>query len=128
MSIEFILDGRNVTAEPGQTILEVARANGIKIPTLCREQRISKTTSCFVCVVRDKKTGRFMPSCAAMPAPGQAEDIIAAGGIVIANILKLRESDRQNIYFVLTVLPVKVIYILTQNILRKIFMRIMVLP
>ena len=71
MSIEFILDGRNVTAEPGQTILEVARANGIKIPTLCREQRISKTTSCFVCVVRDKKTGRFMPSCAAMPAPGQ---------------------------------------------------------
>ena len=45
MSIEFILDGRNVTAEPGQTILEVARANGIKIPTLCREQRISKTTS-----------------------------------------------------------------------------------
>ena len=71
MSIEFILDGRTVTAEPGQTILEVATANGIKIPTLCRESRISKTTSCFVCVVRDRKTGRYMPSCAAVPAPGQ---------------------------------------------------------
>ena len=51
MSIEFILDGRTVSAEPGQTILEVAKANGIEIPTLCREQRISRTTSCFVCVV-----------------------------------------------------------------------------
>ncbi len=71
MSIEFILDGRTVSAEPGQTILEVAQANGIRIPTLCREKRITKTTSCFVCVVRDKKTGRYMPSCAACPAPGQ---------------------------------------------------------
>ena len=37
MSIEFILDGRKVSAEPGQTILEVARANGIEIPTLDRK-------------------------------------------------------------------------------------------
>ena len=71
MSIEFILDGRTVSAEPGQTILEVAKANGIEIPTLCREQRISRTTSCFVCVVKDKKTGRFLPSCSACPAQGQ---------------------------------------------------------
>ncbi len=74
MSFQFTLDGRTVTAEPGQTILEVARANGIKIPTLCREDRITKTTSCFVCVVKDLKTGRFMPSCAACPAPGQNID------------------------------------------------------
>ena len=81
MSIEFMLDGRSVTAEPGQTILEVATANGIKIPTLCRENRISKTTSCFVCVVKDKKTGRFLPSCSACPVPGQ--DIDASGPEVI---------------------------------------------
>ena len=81
MSIEFILDGRTVTAEPGQTILEVATENGIKIPTLCRESRITKTTSCFVCVVKDKKSGRFMPSCAAVPAPGQ--DIDASGPEVL---------------------------------------------
>ena len=71
MSIEFTIDGKVFSAEPGQTILEVARANGIEIPSLCREQRISKTTSCFVCVVKDCKTGRFLPSCSACPAPGQ---------------------------------------------------------
>ncbi|MCQ2378827.1 MAG: FAD-dependent oxidoreductase [Victivallaceae bacterium] len=74
MSIEFILDGRKVTAEPGQTILEVARANGISIPTLCRDEKVSRTTSCFVCVVRDCKTGKFLPSCSACPAPGQEID------------------------------------------------------
>ena len=74
MSIEFILDGRTVTAEPGQTIMEVARNNNINIPGLCGEKRISKTTSCFVCVVKDLKTGRFLPSCSAMPTPGQEID------------------------------------------------------
>ena len=71
MSIEFILDGKPVSAEPGMTILEVARANGIDIPTLCSDERISRTTSCFVCVVRDKKTGKFLPSCSSRPSPGQ---------------------------------------------------------
>ncbi|MBQ6353102.1 MAG: (2Fe-2S)-binding protein, partial [Lentisphaeria bacterium] len=47
MSIEFTIDGKTVSAAPGMTILEVAQANGIEIPTLCREQRISRTTSCF---------------------------------------------------------------------------------
>ena len=74
MSIEFILDGRTVTAEAGQTIMEVARNNNINIPGLCGEKRISKTTSCFVCVVKDLKTGRFLPSCSAMPAAGQEID------------------------------------------------------
>ncbi|MDR0931902.1 MAG: FAD-dependent oxidoreductase [Victivallales bacterium] len=71
MSIEFILDGQTLTAKAGQTIMEAAQEFGIKIPGLCREARISKTTSCFVCVVRDKKSGRYLPSCATLPSPGQ---------------------------------------------------------
>ena len=75
MSIEFFLDGKPVTAEAGQTIMDVARANGINIPGLCGEKRISKTTSCFVCVVKDKKTGKFLPSCSAMLARGQEIEV-----------------------------------------------------
>ena len=75
MSINFFLDGKAVTAEAGQTIMEVARNNGIAIPGLCGDPRISKTTSCFVCVVKDKKTGRFLPSCSALPAEGQDIDV-----------------------------------------------------
>ncbi|MCI5778681.1 MAG: FAD-dependent oxidoreductase [Lentisphaeria bacterium] len=75
MSIEFLIDGKAVTAEPGQTVMDAAKAHGIHIPGLCGEPRISKTTSCFVCVVRDKKTGKFLPSCSARPAPGQEIEV-----------------------------------------------------
>ncbi|MCQ2379418.1 MAG: FAD-dependent oxidoreductase [Victivallaceae bacterium] len=77
MGIEFKLDGRTVTAEPGETILEVAKRNGIEIPTLCRDEKVSRTTSCFVCVVRDRGTGRYLPSCSSCPTQGQ--DVDASG-------------------------------------------------
>jgi len=72
--IEFTLDGKPVSAEPGKTILQIARERGLEIPTLCYNDKISKTTSCFVCLVRDCKTGKFIPSCSGCPAPGQEID------------------------------------------------------
>ncbi len=72
--INFILDGKAVSAQPGQTILDVAKNSDISIPTLCHNQKISRTTSCFVCVVKDVKSGRFLPSCSACPVPGQEID------------------------------------------------------
>lgn len=70
-TIIFSIDGKEMRALPGQTILDVARLNNISIPVLCHHQRVSKTTSCFVCVVRHTQSGRFIPSCAAVPEPGQ---------------------------------------------------------
>ncbi|HBL41465.1 MAG TPA: hypothetical protein DDY98_07870, partial [Ruminococcaceae bacterium] len=36
------IDGTALEAAPGSTILEVARANGIEIPTLCHDKRIEE--------------------------------------------------------------------------------------
>ena len=72
--IHFKIDGMERVAQPGDTILKAAAEAGINIPTLCYNQKISKTTSCFVCVVKDKKTGRFLPSCSACPTEGQEID------------------------------------------------------
>ena len=33
--MKLTIDGKELTAGPDQTILQVARANGIHIPTLC---------------------------------------------------------------------------------------------
>ena len=71
MSVEFKIDGKTIVANDGETILLAAARNGISIPSLCYNQKISHTTSCFVCVVKDVKTGRFLPSCSSIPAPGQ---------------------------------------------------------
>jgi len=70
MSITITIDKKPFAAEKGETILQVAERNGISIPTLCFNQKITKTTSCFVCLVKDAKTGRFVPSCAMEVADG----------------------------------------------------------
>lgn len=64
------IDGKEYTAEEGHTILEVARQNDIQIPTLCHNDKISQTTACFVCVVKDKKSGKYLPSCSARISDG----------------------------------------------------------
>jgi len=60
--INIKIDDNKYSVESDQTVLEVARENGIDIPTLCHSDRISRTTSCFVCVVK-QKDGGFVPSC-----------------------------------------------------------------
>ena len=72
--INITIDGKKIAAEPGRTILDIATENGISIPTLCHNEKVSITTSCFVCVVKDLKTGRFLPSCSACPADGAEID------------------------------------------------------
>ncbi len=46
------------------TVLEAAGYIGIKIPSLCYLKNLEPHTSCMVCMVKDKHTGRFFPSCA----------------------------------------------------------------
>lgn len=51
-SIRLTIDGRELEGRKGQTILEIARENGIDIPYLCYHPKISKTGACRVCLVR----------------------------------------------------------------------------
>ena len=49
--MEIIVDGKKYVAENGETILQVARRNGIEIPTLCFLKGVNEPASCRVCVV-----------------------------------------------------------------------------
>lgn len=59
--ITFTIDGHEITAEPGQTILEAADAAGINIPRLCYLKGLTPHGSCRVCIV--KANGRLDTSC-----------------------------------------------------------------
>ncbi len=69
-SVNLTIDGRNVSAAPGQTILEAARENGIRIPTLCFHKEIEATGSCWICIVEIKGKNRFIPSCSTKVSEG----------------------------------------------------------
>ncbi len=62
--VKFTLDGKEVEAEAGRTILEVATARGIKIPTLCYYKALTPWGGCRLCIV-EIAGGRaeMAPSC-----------------------------------------------------------------
>ncbi len=62
-SMNIILNGNIVKGIPGETILALARRNGIEIPTLCHDDRLEPFTSCFVCVVEVEGMRGHQPSC-----------------------------------------------------------------
>ena len=68
--MKISIDARQFDFSQGETILQIAKRNGIEIPSLCFDERFAPYTSCFICIVMDKKTGRFIPSCSVKASDG----------------------------------------------------------
>ena len=68
--LNITLNDKKIQAEEGKTILDVAKSNGIEIPTLCHDENLKPYSSCWVCAV--KVTGRrgFVTSCATQITEG----------------------------------------------------------
>ncbi len=57
------IDGRDFTARREETILDVARQNGIFIPTLCQMDGLSTAGACRLCLVEVKGWRKLAPAC-----------------------------------------------------------------
>jgi bidirectional [NiFe] hydrogenase diaphorase subunit len=57
------VDGELCTANEGQTIFDVAKANGKYIPSLCHMEGLSSSGSCRLCLVEVSGVGRLLPAC-----------------------------------------------------------------
>ncbi len=58
------IDGRVLAGSGDQTILEVARAAGIGIPTLCWYPKLSVVGNCRICLVSVEGQPKLLPACA----------------------------------------------------------------
>ncbi|OPY88534.1 MAG: NADP-reducing hydrogenase subunit HndC [Syntrophus sp. PtaU1.Bin208] len=56
--VNLVIDGKNIEAEAGTTILAAARENGIVIPTLCHHESVEPSGACRLCVVEVAKGSR----------------------------------------------------------------------
>ena len=61
--INLKINGIQIAAEPGATILTAARANGIHIPTLCFLKDTFADSLCRICVVEVAGSNKLMPAC-----------------------------------------------------------------
>src|SRR2546427_5041098 len=65
------INGRTVTAQPDQTILDAARAAGIAdIPTLCWYPKLPIVGNCRICLVSVEGQAKLLPACATKVAGG----------------------------------------------------------
>lgn len=72
--LNVILNGKVIQAYQGETILQLAERNDIKIPTLCNDPRIEPYTSCYVCVVEVEGMRGLQPSCSTKVMEGMKID------------------------------------------------------
>jgi bidirectional [NiFe] hydrogenase diaphorase subunit len=65
-----MVDNQALTAEQGETILSVAKAGGIAIPTLCHLDGLSDVGACRMCLVEIEGSGRLQPACTTRAVEG----------------------------------------------------------
>ncbi len=86
------INGRTVSFEPGQTILEAARSVDIDIPTLCHLKGTTPTGACRICVVEVEGAPTLPTSCSTPATAGmrvwtESEKVVAARRMVLEMLI-----------------------------------------
>ena len=108
MTITFLMDGKEITAEENKTLLEVARENGIDIPTICFHEATTANALCRICVVEVEGQRMLQPACIvkaanSMKVQTRTEKVIRARRTILemlASAIDLSESTEiQNMMY-----------------------------
>ena len=91
--VKMTIDGREVLAPEGSTILEAAASVGIHIPTLCYLKGINEISACRICVVEVEGFERLVPSCT---------EKIAEGMVVHTNSHRAKTARETNLKLILS--------------------------
>jgi bidirectional [NiFe] hydrogenase diaphorase subunit len=91
--IKLKIDGKDIIAREGQTILEAAKENGIGIPTLCYLEGLTSLGGCRVCLVEVKGSARLFPACSTP---------VNIGMEVTTNSTKLKEYRKIAVQLILS--------------------------
>ena len=92
-NITIKINGMDVSAPVGSTILEAARLAHIEIPTLCFLKEINEIGACRICVVEVKGARSLVASCV---------HPINAGMEVFTNTPKVLDSRRKTLQLLLS--------------------------
>ena len=89
---KFVLDGKEIEFEQGQTIIQAARKFGINIPHFCWHPSLSISGNCRVCLVEVEKIPKLVIACSTLAAEGMvvhsaSEKTIAARNAVMEFLL-----------------------------------------
>jgi predicted molibdopterin-dependent oxidoreductase YjgC len=84
--VKLRIDNIELEVTEGTTVLSASEMAGLSIPHICYKEGLPHYSSCMVCIVRNNRTNKFIPSCCAIAEDGM--DIDASG----EEVLELRKS------------------------------------
>jgi bidirectional [NiFe] hydrogenase diaphorase subunit len=64
------INGKPVSAGEGETLLDVCRENGVKLPTLCHLDGLGDVGACRLCLVEVKGSNKLLPACTTQATEG----------------------------------------------------------
>lgn len=84
-SISLVIDGRDVCARVGETLIQVMDRQGIAIPRFCYHPDLSTVASCRMCLVEVDMSPKLVPSCVT---------VVHEGMKVLTKSEKTRQSQK----------------------------------
>jgi len=98
MAGKFTLDGKTVAFREGQTVLEVARENRVKIPSLCYHRKTGPAGRCRLCVVEVEGQRALVTACTAEARDGMVvrtdtERVLEARRMIVNLLLSNGEHN-----------------------------------
>lgn len=91
--VKITIDGREVIAKEGSTILEAAASAGINIPTLCFLKDINEISACRVCVVEVEGFERLVTACT---------ETVSEGMVIYTNSHRAKTARETNLKLILS--------------------------
>lgn len=91
--IRVNIDGKEINAYSGHTILEIAKQNNVDIPTLCHNDKLKNYGSCGMCIVEIENNPRLIRACST-----QIQD----GMIIKTSTQRVRESRKTTLELMLS--------------------------
>ncbi|SOY93851.1 tugsten containing formate dehydrogenase alpha subunit; 2Fe-2S ferredoxin N-term domain [Cupriavidus taiwanensis] len=93
-AVTFTLNGREVSAQPGETLLKVAQREGFDVPHLCYKDGLEPAGNCRACMVEIQGERVLAPSCCRFPAAGmQVQTESERARRAQRTVLELLQSD-----------------------------------
>jgi NADH dehydrogenase/NADH:ubiquinone oxidoreductase subunit G len=101
MTVTFMMDGKEITVEEGQTLLEAAREHGGDVPTICYHDATTANGLCRMCVVEVEGARVLQPACvveagAGMKVQTRSEKVVRSRKTILEMLdstMDLSEAD-----------------------------------
>lgn len=92
-AVNLTIDGVQVQAQAGTSVLEAAKQAGIKIPTLCYLEEINEVGACRICLVEVQGARTLQASCVTP---------VAEGMVVRTNTPAVRHARKLNLELIMS--------------------------